>query len=332
LQTYISLFQSFDNFKSFYSKKLFNFANKINRIMKFKILVFLFVTILFFSSCQKNRTNEKNKPTQEVSLLVPTYMESPIKEWVYFVQANHPNFKFQIVSMNDDNFHSDTTFRDFDLIFTAENIKDNKYNYVNIASEAIVCVVSFDNPFLQSIINRGISPDDLKKIFNKPNFYYWKDFFQTDSKMNEKISIVLPSDRYALLTQLKKWLQIDTLLINTQTTDTILNILKNQKNLLTFLPSSVVYNLDTKYRKDFLYIIPLDLNNDNWISDDEYLYDNIMILGQAVLNKKIDTSLILNYKMIYSIDNPLKDSLINLLNNKQNINKNIFEKFGYFAY
>jgi hypothetical protein len=57
-----------------------------------------------------------------------------------------------------------------------------------------------------------------------------------------------------------------------------------------------------------------------------------MILGQAVLNKKIDTSLILNYKMIYSIDNPLKDSLINLLNNKQNINKNIFEKFGYFAY
>ena len=173
---------------------------------------------------------------------------------------------------------------------------------------------------------------DLKKIFNKPNFYYWKDFFQADSKMNEKISIVLPSDRYALLTQLKKWLQIDTLLINTQTTDTILNILKNQKNLLTFLPSSVVYNLDTKYRKDFLYIIPLDLNNDNWISDDEYLYDNIMILGQAVLNKKIDTSLILNYKMIYSIDNPLKDSLINLLNNKQNINKNIFEKFGYFAY
>jgi len=259
-------------------------------------------------------------------------MESPIKEWVYFVQANHPNFKFQIVSMNDDNFHSDTTFRDFDLIFTAENIKDNKYKYVNIASEAIVCVVSFDNPFLQSIINRGISSDDLKKIFNKPNFYYWKDFFQTDSKMNEKISILLPSDRYALLTQLKKWLQIDTLLIKTQTTDTILNILKNQKNLLTFLPSSVVYNLDTKYRKDFLYIIPLDLNNDNWISDDEYLYDNIMILGQAVLNKKIDTSLILNYKMIYSIDNPLKDSLINLLNNKQNINKNIFEKFGYFAY
>ena len=332
MQTYISLFQSFDNFKSFYSKKLFNFANKINRIMKFKILVFLLVTILFFSSCQKNRTNEKNKPTQEVSLLVPTYMESPIKEWVYFVQANHPNFKFQIVSMNDDNFHSDTTFRDFDLIFTAENIKDNKYNYVNIASEAIVCVISFDNPFLQSIINRGISPDDLKKIFNKPNFYYWKDFFQADSKMNEKISIVLPSDRYALLTQLKKWLQIDTLLINTQTTDTILNILKNQKNLLTFLPSSVVYNLDTKYRKDFLYIIPLDLNNDNWISDDEYLYDNIMILGQALLNKKIDTSLILNYKMIYSIDNPLKDSLIKLLNNKQNINKNIFEKFGYFAY
>jgi len=36
--------------------------------------------------------------------------------------------------------------------------------------------------------------------------------------------------------------------------------------------------------------------------------------------------------MIYSIDNPLKDSLIKLLNNKQNINKNIFEKFGYFAY
>ena len=332
MQTYISLFQSFYNFKSIYSKKLFNFANKINRIMKFRIFVFLLLTILFFSSCQKNRTKEKNKPTQEVSLLVPTYMESPIKEWVYFVQANHQNFKFQIVSMNDDNFHSDTTFRDFDLIFTAENIKDNKYNYVNIASEAIVCVVSFDNPFLQSIINRGISSDDLKKIFNKPNFYYWKDFFQADSKMNEKISIVLPSDRYALLTQLKKWLQIDTLLIKTQTTDTILNILKNQKNLLTFLPSSVVYNLDTKYRKDFLYIIPLDLNNDNWISDDEYLYDNIMILGQAVLNKKIDTSLILNYKMIYSIDNPLKDSLINLLNNKQNINKNIFEKFGYFAY
>lgn len=299
--------------------------------MRFKILIFLMITILFLSSCQKNKTNEKNKPAQEVSLLIPTYMESPIKEWVYFVQANHPNFKFQIVSMNDDNFRSDTTFRDFDLIFTAENINGNKYDYVNIASEAIVCVVSFDNPFLQSIINRGISPDDLKKIFNKPDFYFWKDFFQSDSKMNEKISIVLPSDRYALLNQLRNWLHLDTLPINTQTTDTILNLLKSQKNLLTFLPSSVVYNLNTKYRKDFLYIIPLDLNNDNWINDDEYLYDNIMILGQAVLNKKIDTSLILNYKMVFSVDNPLKDSLVNLVNNKQNINKNIFEKFGYFA-
>lgn len=300
--------------------------------MRFKILIFLMITILFLSSCQKNKTNEKNKPAQEVSLLIPTYMESPIKEWVYFVQANHPNFKFQIVSMNDDNFHSDTTFRDFDLIFTAENIKGNKCNFVNIASEAIVCVVSFDNPFLQSIINRGISSNDLKKIFNKPDFYFWKDFFQSDSKMNEKISIVLPSDRYALLNQLRNWLHLDTLPINTQTTDTILNLLKSQKNLLTFLPSSVVYNLNTKYRKDFLYIIPLDLNNDNWINDDEYLYDNIMILGQAVLNKKIDTSLILNYKMVFSVDNPLKDSLVNLVNNKQNINKNIFEKFGYFAH
>lgn len=299
--------------------------------MRLQVIVLMFITIFSFSSCKNNNSNKKNIQPQEVSILVPTYIEGPIKEWVYFIQASHPNFKFQIVSMNDNNFRSDSSFRNFDLILTAENIDENKYNFINLASEAIVCVVSFDNPFLQSIINRGISPDDLKKIFNEPEIYSWQEFFKNDSKLNENINVVLPSDRHILLNKLKIWLDIDSLKVNTKNTDTILDLLKNQNNILTFLPSSVVYNINTKFRKDFLYIIPLDLNNDNWISDDEYLYDNIMILGQAVANKKIDTTLILNYKIAYSTKNPLKDSLTNIINNKQNINKNIFEQYGYFV-
>jgi hypothetical protein len=295
------------------------------------IIILIFITIFSFSSCKKNNSDKKNIQPQEISMLIPTYMERTITEWVYFIHASHPNFKIQIVSMNDNNFRSDSSFRNFDLILTAENIDGDKYNFINLASEAIVCVVSFDNPFLQSIINRGISPNDLKKIFNEPDKYSWQEFFKNDSKINENIKVVLPSDRYILVNQLQRWLGIDSLKVDTKNTDTILDLLKNQKNILTFLPSSVVYNINTKYRKDFLYIIPIDLNNDNWISDDEYLYDNIMILGQAVANKKIDTALILNYKIAYSNTNPLKDSLANIINNKQNINKNILEQYGYFV-
>jgi hypothetical protein len=100
---------------------------------------------------------------------------------------------------------------------------------------------------------------------------------------------------------------------------------------MTFLPSSLVYNINTQYRKDFLYVVPIDLNNDNWISDDEYLYDNIIMIKKAVLDNKIDSLLVLQYKLIYSIDNSRKNLIEDIVNNKHNLNKNIFEQYGYFV-
>jgi hypothetical protein len=192
--------------------------------------------------------------------------------------------------------------------------------------------VSFKNPFLQSIINRGISPNDLKKIFSNPNSYYWKDFFKTDKKLNDKITIILPDDRYTLINQLFDWLDIDKpTSVTMKSTDSILDLLKIQNDIMTFLPSSLVYNINTQYRKDFLYVVPIDLNNDNWISDDEYLYDNIIMIKKAVLDNKIDSLLVLQYKLIYSIDNSRKNLIEDIVNNKHNLNKNIFEQYGYFV-
>ena len=80
-----------------------------------------------------------------------------------------------------------------------------------------------------------------------------------------------------------------------------------------------------------MYVVPIDLNNDNWISDDEYLYDNIIMIKKAVLDNKIDSLLVLQYKLIYSIDNSRKNLIEDIVNNKHNLNKNIFEQYGYFV-
>ena len=304
--------------------------------MKPKLIIILFCLVLMFNSCaktgNKKKDERKNNNVQNLSILIPIYMEQPIKEWTYFLQASHPNVKFEIICMNEQYFSSDTTFRDFDLIFTPSFIRGNKYKYSIISQEAIVCVVSFKNPFLQSIINRGISPNDLKKIFSNPNSYYWKDFFKTDKKLNDKITIILPDDRYTLINQLFDWLDIDKpTSVTMKSTDSILDLLKIQNDIMTFLPSSLVYNINTQYRKDFLYVVPIDLNNDNWISDDEYLYDNIIMIKKAVLDNKIDSLLVLQYKLIYSIDNSRKNLIEDIVNNKHNLNKNIFEQYGYFV-
>jgi hypothetical protein len=135
-----------------------------------------------------------------------------------------------------------------------------------------------------------------------------------------------------LINQLFDWLDIDKpTSVTMKSTDSILDLLKIQNDIMTFLPSSLVYNINTQYRKDFLYVVPIDLNNDNWISDDEYLYDNIIMIKKAVLDNKIDSLLVLQYKLIYSIDNSRKNLIEDIVNNKHNLNKNIFEQYGYFV-
>jgi hypothetical protein len=55
------------------------------------------------------------------------------------------------------------------------------------------------------------------------------------------------------------------------------------------------------------------------------------MIKKAVLDNKIDSLLVLQYKLIYSIDNSRKNLIEDIVNNKHNLNKNIFEQYGYFV-
>ena len=62
-------------------------------------------------------------------------------------------------------------------------------------------------------------------------------FFKTDKKLNDKITIILPDDRYTLINQLFDWLDIDKpTSVTMKSTDSILDLLKIQNDIMTFYP------------------------------------------------------------------------------------------------
>lgn len=154
---------------------------------------------------------------------------------------------------------------------------------IAVAKDAVVAVVNEKNPVIHQIINKGLTVGTGTGIWITGNYKTWGEPFLSGS--NSPIHVYTRSDAcgaaeiWALLFGKK---QEDLLGIGVYGDPGLAQAIKQDSLGIGFNNTGYVYNIKTKLPIPGIKIVPLDLNNNGKIDDEERFYDTIDDIVNAI--------------------------------------------------
>jgi phosphate transport system substrate-binding protein len=158
---------------------------------------------------------------------------------------------------------------------------------VAVAKDAVVAVVSEKNPVLQKILSRGLTVECGINIWITGNYKTWGEVFDTIS--GYPIHIYTRSDAcgaaeiWALLLDSK---QEDLSGIGVYGDPGLAQAVKQDSLGIGFNNIGYVYDYNTRLPIPGLKIVPLDLDKNGTIGDEEFFYDSMDNMINAIASGK----------------------------------------------
>jgi phosphate transport system substrate-binding protein len=158
---------------------------------------------------------------------------------------------------------------------------------VAVAKDAVVAVVNEKNPVLKEILSKGLTVDAGSDIWITRDYKTWGDAAGTNS--DSPIHVYTRSDAcgaaeiWALLFDKK---QEDLLGIGVYGDPGLAQAVKQDSLGIGFNNIGYVYDSKTKLPIAGLRILPLDLDNNGSISNEENFYDSIESITDAIASGK----------------------------------------------
>lgn len=159
---------------------------------------------------------------------------------------------------------------------------------IALTKDAVLATVNTNNPVLSEIKQIGITQQEFKKIFVEKKIGYWKDLFK-NCKSQEMIYVYNRSDAcgaaeiWSLYLEQK---QENLRGVGVYGDPGMADAIKNDKNSIGYNNIVYVYDIDTRKKYEGMEVVPLDLNSNGKIDEDENFYDNLDDLMTAVKNDK----------------------------------------------
>jgi phosphate transport system substrate-binding protein len=155
--------------------------------------------------------------------------------------------------------------------------------YIALTRDAVVPTINAHNPFLDDLMEKGVTREKLLRLFVTGEVTTWEELL--DLPPSSEITLFTRSDACGAAATWAAFLgvnQEDLLGLGVFGDPGVADAVKN--DLLGFGYNNVAYVYDINSRKKYenLEILPLDLNMDGSISEDEQFYDSLDSLVQAI--------------------------------------------------
>ncbi len=168
---------------------------------------------------------------------------------------------------------------------TEQEVKDGLYA-VPVALDAVLPVVSFDNDYIQPIVQKGISVKKLAAVFNG-SIKTWGQLL--GNKATDAIEVCILPDTSGTSHCWASFLQMDvkklkgTSMYNNQS---LANTVAAKKFAIGYCSMSQIYDPKTKARRGNIYVYPVDLNANGQADDNELVFDSSDDLKTAISKGK----------------------------------------------
>ncbi len=251
-----------------------------------RILIFSFISLMIlFSSC--NSGDKKN--TISVSGAWALY---PLAvRWAEEYERIHPEIRIDISAGGAGKGMADVLGGLVDIGMVSRGINPEELKKgalpVAVAKDAVVAVVSEKNPLLQEILSRGLTVEDGINIWITGNCKTWGEAF--DTIPGYPIHVYTRSDAcgaaeiWALLFGKR---QEDLKGVGVYGDPGLAQAVKQDPLGIGFNNIGYVFDFNTGVPVTGLKIVPLDLDNNGKISDEEYFYDSMDNMIDAIASGK----------------------------------------------
>jgi phosphate transport system substrate-binding protein len=156
-----------------------------------------------------------------------------------------------------------------------------------VALDAVVPIICFNNSQIQTLVMKGLSKEKLKQVFTG-KISNWGQLTGKASK--EKMSIYIQSDSSGTAATMNAFLGIkpgEAKGIKASSSDQMIKYVASAPAGIGYCSIMTAYNIKTGFRKEGIYILPVDLNADGVVQDNEQIFDKFSQISNAVATGKL---------------------------------------------
>jgi len=211
--------------------------------------------------------------------------------WSEDFKALHPNVRFNISAGGAGKGISDVLTNMVDIGLVSRDLHPQEVEKgaypIHIANDAVLGTINSKHPNIDLIKKRGFTQEELANIFVHQRYKYWNDI---DSRfVKEPIEVYVRSDAAGAGETWAKYFgerQEDLKGIGIFGDPGLAQAVKEKPLSIGFGNINFVYDLQTKKTAEHITTIPLDLNANGRIDEDEDFYGHLDSLTKAIAEKR----------------------------------------------
>ncbi len=208
--------------------------------------------------------------------------------WAEQYSGLHPNIRFDVQGGGAGKGMTDVLAGAVDIAMVSRELKPEETNQgaygVPVTIDAVVATVNVNNPHLDAILAQGLTPEEAAAIWMTRETSTWGQLLGTD--VPDAITVYTRSDAAGAAEVWAKYMggsvQEDLKGTAVNGDPGLAEAVRQDKMGIGFNNIGFAYDLSTGGQLEGLRVVPLDLNGDGRISDDEDFYDTKDAIAGAI--------------------------------------------------
>jgi phosphate transport system substrate-binding protein len=257
--------------------------------MKYSRIKILFTTILYLVSVSQSYSQEKKSGQISISGAFALY--PMVVRWADEYKKINPDVRFDISAGGAGKGISDALNGMVEIGMVSREIYPEEINKgafaIAVTKDAVVAMVSELNPALNDIMSTGLKNEAGNNIWITGKYTTWGQAFS--GKSSSPIHIYTRSDACGAAEMWAKYYgkkQEDLLGVGVFGDPGLAQAIKKDPLGIGYNNIGYVYDTKTRHQLKGLKVVPLDLNNNGKIDNDEKFYDSMDDLISAIASGK----------------------------------------------
>jgi phosphate transport system substrate-binding protein len=256
--------------------------------------------VLIALSCSRNNTDQsKNSGSTTHKELKGTISISGafalypmVTKWAEEFRKIHPDVRIDISAGGAGKGMTDALSGIVDLGMFSREISDVEKAkgvwWISVTKDAVLPTINSNSPVIDQILNRGISKDEFIKLFITREIKTWAELLGKNTN-NSNINIYTRSDACGAAQMWGSFLDKDQeslIGIGIYGDPGMADAVKSDINGIGYNNIIYIYDITTREKHPGLEVIPIDLNNNGKIDDNERFYNLLDDIMDAIKNEK----------------------------------------------
>ena len=259
-------------------------SNQLFTTMKKYILFLLFIPLLLGCSSQKRKDNT-------VSLSGAFALYPMVVKWTDEYKKENPDIRFNISAGGAGKGMADALSGTVDLGMFSRAVSQAEMDqgvwWLAVTKDAVIPTINVKNPILETLKKRGITRDEFRKIYITNEITNWNQL--PGIEQDVPISVFTRSDACGAAETWATYLdakQEDIKGIGIFGDPGLAEVVVKDVNGVGFNNTIYLYDLKTGNKNAGIEVIPIDVNENGVLDEEEMFYDKFDVVLKAIADGK----------------------------------------------